>query len=230
MLLTKYLLRSLPVFVVISCFSDAQARFKGFYVGPHFAVTFLTGEHRYISNLGGEGFDKVRQFGFGLGLHFGGGLMFGNRMYFGGEFQMTTGSTSNSKNLVAEGGPIEGKVDIKRKNNLNFALIAGYTINPKMLAYARFAIDSSHYEFNYTNLSFGNSRQLQYKKKFMAISPGAGVRYLLTKNLFLGIEYQLAFPKRFTPRSVGQLVSGAQRGFSFRPMENRIFLKISYLF
>jgi opacity protein-like surface antigen len=213
---------------VTTCVSSLSA---GFYAGGSLGLGLFTGDHKYTIPATGEGITHVKGIGPLIGAHggythlIGGGITFVGAELFG---LMGTGNATGDVKVT--GGPLNGKVKARRKITLGAAVLAGTFINPKVGLYAKIGFERNSYKFEYRELTFQTPNTENRSKSTLGFAPGAGVIFRLAPSVAIAAEYTYAMGKKMIIRSDTTASQGATRGFFFTPSEQRLLVKLSYMF
>lgn len=201
--------------------TSGLAYVKGLYIGAQVGGSKASGNHEFRTP-GNQDKESLKAIG-GLG-----GIVAGyvqeigtSRMVVGGEVYFN-GHFSSDKIKLKTGGVIRGDGTVKHTSSMGAAVMGGMLINPKLLGYARIGFESAKFSFNYTNPADDVS------KSTTAIVPGAGASWQYSERVCIGGEYQYASFKKITPRNIGD--KGIQRGFTVKPTEHRVLVKLTYNF
>ena len=219
------------ILFVIGSITATHARFHGLYIGANAGVTLLKGDHKYTNASPKEGKVLFGDMSYILGLQ--GGYMHylaDSKIVIGVELGFSILGLNVTKDLKVDGGPVEGKVNIRNRYKFGLALFAGMAINPKVMMYAKLGYENNKFDLNYTHLTFQTPSYEKYSVSLRGLVPGAGLYYKLSPVLFVGAEYNYSLMKKTQPRSDTTALNGARRGYIFSPIQHRLVVKIVRVF
>jgi opacity protein-like surface antigen len=223
----------LTVVTTLASLSSVSATaLTGFYLGGNLGGALLRGTHRYTKVGVGEGNTQLNAFGLTYGIHAGYIMELGNsRNIVGVEAAYLRTTVKPAKNLFVQGGPVDGRFRIQHIGSMIFSVLIGKMLNPKVAIYGKIGYEIGKFQFDYTSLTFGTQPNATYKKTAQTIVPGIGGSYAFSQHFLIGVEYNFAgFFKKIIPRPSNQVINGAQVGYSFKPSEHRLMVKLSYKF
>jgi opacity protein-like surface antigen len=216
----------------------AQAAFGGFRIGALFGAQLLQGRHWYDGNdnaqITNDQVFRVSTISSMYGAHAGYLLELGDsQIVLGGEAYIYIPQANPTISLQLLNGPVEGNVQILHSRSIGIVLTAGMMFNPKVLVYANAGIEMAKFQFNY---SFQNPIPLLNGKTgtlpsqqtlhhiFKAPVLGVGAAYKMAPHFLVGVELSSPFFKRYFGRT------NAPRAYTYKPVERRLILKLTYLF
>ena len=206
----------------------------GIYLGAQVGGDLLKGDHVYENaNVSPvvQGVSPVKAMGAVYGAHL--GYFYnpiGARTFFFGELLGLMGAAKQQKDLSVTGGTKEGLFSVSRKMTVGAAAGGGVFINPMVGFYGKIGYEQTAFDFSYTQLTYGTNTSESFSKKSAGVNFGGGLLYKATESVFLGAEYTYAMGKKIRIRSSDSAINGARRGYSFKPGEHRLMLKVSYMF
>ena len=223
----------LMIFSLISAsIGCASASFTGFYAGGSLGAAMLQGTHQYTNGTSAPaGKQKVNALGYLVAANLGYIRQMGDsKLVLGGEAFGGMVSPSAKKDLQMPNGSIEGTVNIRHKMFMGAAVIVGAVMNPKVMVYGKLAYEMNKFELQYKSLTYGTVTSEKFTKSVRGIVPSLGALYKVSNSLLVGGEYSYSLIGKLDPRKDKTVINGAQRGYSYSPVEHRIVAKVAYLF
>lgn len=220
----------IALLTLASCVSSYAAT-KGPFISLNVGPVFQTGKHTYTNGAGGEGKQTIKSFGGTGGVSL--GYLHepaGSKLIFGGEVYGGITTINAKKDLIITGGTMEGKVNIKPKNFFGVAMIAGMSINPKVILYGLLGYEFSRFSFEYSNLTFQTPTAQKYSKTTKGMAPGAGAMYKLTDSIILGAEYTMNLQGKLVLRKDDTPINGVKRGYEYSGLSHRVTARLIYVF
>ncbi len=203
------------------------ASFGGAYVGVHGGGVLLKGTHTY-SNSSNQGVQKLNAFSYLGGAHAGYlSEMGGSKAVVGIEAYYTITGLKPKKDLIVDGGTLDGQVTVRHKSSMGAAVLTGVAVNPKVVMYIRAGFERASFQMQYSQLKFQSPNSQTYSKSTTAIVPGAGILYKMSERITIAGEYQHPLYNKIAPRTdtVAPLI-----GYIVNPVEHRVTLKVSMTF
>lgn len=197
----------------------AKEPFTGGFIGLKAGGDLLTGQNKYQS-LNGDGKSTLRKLGGSAGLSAGYMYLNAKKMLMGGEvyYDMRTAkATQTMATAIAE-----GKFNVAHKNSIGVTGFIGAAANPKLVAFAKFSIESNAFEIKFTNLPNG-AADVKLNKRITGFLPGAGVMYKLSDSIIVGAEYSYAVLSDLKTKA-GNLNA------TYSPAENRASATFRWIF
>lgn len=195
--------------------------FTGAYAGLKLGASLLEGDHEYKNATDGGKF-SLRGFGASLGCLAGYMKMADNKTWFGGEisYEKKTNKTSNQMNGALGN---MGKSSISLDDTLSIAGMIGAAYNPRVVVYAKTAIESTRYSFKYDNLQ-NPPTSFKATKRVNNFVPCAGGFYKVSDSLLIGAEYGYVIALKKISLTVNDI------SVTYKPAEHRLTLTARYLF
>lgn len=211
----------------------SQAAFGGFRVGGILGIQLLQGRHWYTNSYSTGSTDMVHRLS-ALSSLYGAhaGYLFelgSSKIVIGGEVYAFIPQANPTLNLQLINGPIEGSVSINHKRSIGFVATAGMMLNPKVLAYVSAGVELAKFQFTYqfqptAGVVLPTPSQQILNHSFNAINVALGGAYKIGPHFLVGLEISSPFFKRFKPKII------SQRAYSYKPVERRLMMKLTYLF
>jgi len=208
------------------------AAFGGPRLGLIGGVDFLQGRHWYTalsSNLS-PSTDMVKRLSAlsgSIGAY--GGYLFelgaGAKIVLGGEVYFVQPSANSTVQLALLGHSTDGTVKIQHTQVMGFALTVGMMLNPRILVYASAGLETSKFKFTYqlNNLAPLPPNQV-ITHPYHPIVPTIGGEYKFTPQMLVGLQLSSPFYRH------AYLIKGPLRLARYKPVERRLWVKLSYLF
>jgi len=235
----KKRISSLLLLWIMVIVHPSYATFDGFRIGGMLGVQLLQGRHWYTPhNPYVDGTNMVRRLSVLsalYGAHAGYLLELGSsKIVVGGEVYAFIPQATPKLDLALMNGSVSGtkeaSVTINHNRSIGFALTAGMMMNPKVLAYLSAGMELARfrftYEFNSAALPPLTSQKQVFNHTFKAINIALGGTYKISPHLLAGLELSSPFFKRFKP----SMIPGQQRAYTYKPVERRLIIKLTYLF
>lgn len=217
-----------------STISQVHAMFPGFNVGVQGGMVRLTGKHRFLNGAGQFGDFNAMGNGFGGGgyagyvFEAGGGS---THLVIGVDAFMNMYSVSSTNTLTINSGAIQGNVNIAHKSSMGAGLIVGVLVNPRVVGYGGLSFENDKYKLSYTGLTFQPGfPQETYNKNSTAFLIRLGASLSLSKNFYAGLEFGFPITKKILVRNNLQAVNGVQYGYTYKPAEMRLLLRLGFRF
>lgn len=214
-----------------------HATFGGFRIGGTLGVQFLAGRHWYTTHdphiVGMDMVHRLSSLSALYGAHAGYLLELGSsKIVVGGEVYAFLPQANPKVDLAlmngAVSGTIEGSVNVNHNRSIGVAVTAGMMINPKILAYFSAGMELAKFKLTYAFNSAApaplTSQQQVFNHTFKAINIALGGAYKISPQFLVGLELSSPFFKRFRPPT------SRARGYSYKPVERRLMIKLTYLF
>ena len=228
--MTRKISALLTLFCLLSPLAaNASLYFSGFYTTLGLGGTWVKGKHKFTDPNGDVGQAKLNTINMAGSLHLGYITEINvSTVMVGGEIYYMIPTYNHKFKLIPDGGSSEGDARIHRKSTYGAAFIAGVLLNPKIIVYGKLAFDIAPTEFKYSNLTFGNKSNINYKHSYKKFVPGVGFRYAIGDRFHIGAEYDIAVLGRHAVRSVDNPQYNASVGIDTKLIEQRFMITLTY--
>lgn len=226
----RALAKSLTILSVCAFTAPAYAMFPGINLGVQVGAIQLGGKHKYYTGSPTSGETLVNAKGGCGGAFAGFAFEIGGptKIVIGGDAYYNMNSVSSNNNLSVLNGPLEGTFSVSHTSTMGAGAIVGLLINPKIVAYVGPGFEMNKYTLSYTQLTYGTVPQETYKLKSSGFVARLGAAMAMSKSFYVGLEYNFPITRKLKPRSDQVKINGANRGYTFKPIEHRLMIRLAF--
>lgn len=220
--------------------SSAAGGFDGAYMGVNGGFLYETIKVSYQDTVG-QHLTTTNKYG-GLGGTFLGYLyeIGASRVLIGAETNVIVANTGFKVNFSPNGTDIYGQANVFRKYSVGATAIMGKLFNAKTFIFMKAGMESIQYvfDFHYSNplpasalpaLAAVQGKTQTVKPKIQGFTLGAGLDYLMTRQIAIGAEYDYSglFLKYKNFSIPG---TGGTESFNLKRYEHKVMLRASFRF